>query len=446
MKKIIILLFIILTIFSTNTLADKGSIPLTTGINIYEPYQDALIAWNGSEEILVLSTKLYATEKTKILQILPLPNEPAVKKSSRNVLKRANEFIPQEFFNDSRQLVLRNQDKQTPAAKIKKEVVIGSHDILVVKVLNQDYFTNWVNNYLKDKGESNPQIPESLTKTINNYLNRGYNYFVFDTIEVGPEPKINQAISYHFKSKELYYPLEITKSDCGISEINLLILTDQNLINYNGIEQNRIKDKTSSVNLNYDQVAYISPNIAELFTKDIIDLEAEDKNIKLLNWSIKNNLADLDQDLLVDQNIKKLMENEFVYHGTNYIGFKKDSNYSYQVDKKLETITGEVETRMGSRMYPWQAAAVNGKVLFNAQSQKLLQNFRAEGENVTIKGYSSKQGYIPMRDPIDSMPAMVEIRDVFYVTEIIGWTPYSGIALRSDGELNNKRTYFWLEN
>jgi hypothetical protein len=97
-------------------------------------------------------------------------------------------------------------------------------------------------------------------------------------------------------------------------------------------------------------------------------------------------------------------------------------------------------------MYPWYSSAVNGKVLFNAKTKELLQNFRAEGEDITIKGYSSKQGYITMRDPIDSMPSMVEINDVFYVTEIIGWTPYSGIALRNDGELNNKRTYFWLEN
>jgi hypothetical protein len=100
--------------------------------------------------------------------------------------------------------------------------------------------------------------------------------------------------------------------------------------------------------------------------------------------------------------------------------------------------------RMGSRMYPWLAYSINGKVLFNARTNELLKNFTAK--NISIKGYSSKQGHISMRDPIDKMPVMIEIRDVFYVTEIIDWTPYSGIALSSDGELNNTRTYFWLEN
>ncbi|MGM0500554.1 MAG: DUF2330 domain-containing protein [Bacillota bacterium] len=446
MKKIIMFLLIFLLIFSANTFADRGSIPFIEGIQIFEPSQDALIAWNGEEEILILSTELYASEETKVLQVLPLPAEPEVKKSSRDVLKRANEFLIQGLFNDLRQPVLRSTDNQTPAAEIKEEVVIGSHDILVVKVLNQDYFTNWVNNYLKDKGEDNPKIPEPLKETINNYINRGYNYFVFDTIEVGPEPEINQAISYQFKSKELYYPLEITKSDHGVSEISLLILTDQNLVNYNGIEQSRVKEKTPSVKLSYGQTAYISTNIADLFIKDITDLEKEDKNIKLLNWSIKDDLANFNDDLLVDQKMEELLENKIVYHGTTFIDYKKDEAYPYQVDENLVSIKGQVETRMGSRMYPWYSPAVNGKVLFNAKTKGLLQNFRAEGEDITVKGYSSKQGYITMRDPIDSMPAMVEIRDVFYVTEIIGWTPYSGIALRNDGELNNKRTYFWLEN
>lgn len=49
--------------------------------------------------------------------------------------------------------------------------------------------------------------------------------------------KIFEAISYKFKTDEIYYPLEITKPDHGVSEISLLVLTDQNLINYNGIEK-----------------------------------------------------------------------------------------------------------------------------------------------------------------------------------------------------------------
>ncbi|MFP4020591.1 MAG: DUF2330 domain-containing protein [Halanaerobium sp.] len=456
MKKNIILTFIIAAIFSITASADRGSIPFTAGVDIFEPSQDALIAWNGKEEILILSTELYASEPTKVLQVLPLPSKPTVKKSSRDILRRANEFIFKEAFNELRQPISRSSGPETPAAEIKEEVVIGSHDILVVEVLNQNHFVSWVNDYLKEKGENNPKIPDSLQKTINNYIERDYNYFVFDTIEVGPEPEINQAISYQFKSKNLYYPLEITKSDHGISEISLLILTDQNLVNYKGIEQSRIKEKNDQVNLNYADTAYISSNIINLFTKDnslynednkdSADVTNANKKIKLLNWSIKEDLANFNNDLLVDQKIEKLLENKIVYQGTTYIDCRADQDYPYQVNKNIESISGQVETRMGSRMYPWMAAAVNGKVLFNAKTEALLQNFAAEGKNVTIKGYSSKDGHIKMRDPIDSMPSMVKINDVFYVTEIIGWTPYSGFAFRGEQELSDNRSRFWLEN
>ena len=60
--------------------ADRGSIPwgdwdLQNLPEIYEPAQNAIIAWNGKEEILVLTTDLRSSKPTKVLEVLPLrPN------------------------------------------------------------------------------------------------------------------------------------------------------------------------------------------------------------------------------------------------------------------------------------------------------------------------------------------------------------------------------------
>ncbi|OEG63524.1 hypothetical protein SAMN04515654_1136 [Halanaerobium congolense] len=446
MKKTILLLVVFLLILPTAASADRGSIPYIPEVRIFEPSQDALIAWNGEEEILILSTELYASEATKILQVLPLPAEPEVKKSSRDVLRRANEFVIQKFFDNLRQPVFRSEISKTPAAEIKEEVVIGSHDILVVKVLNQDYFVSWVNNHLEEKGEKTPQISDSLKSTINNYINRGYNYFVFDTIEVSPNPEINEAISYKFKTDELYYPLEITKSDHGVSEISLLVLTNQNLINYGGIAKNRVNEKNPTVELNLFDVEYISSDIHDLFIKKNDDLLTYSSTIQLLNWSIKDDLANFNSDLLVDSKLEGLLKNEVIYQGTTFIDFQAEANYPYPSEKEMESISGVVEMRMGSRMHPWLAPSINGKALFNAHTNRIVNNFDAEGEKITVKGYSSKDGQITMRDPIDKMPVLINISDVFYVTEIVGWTPYTGIAISSDGKLNNERSRFWLKN
>jgi hypothetical protein len=60
--------------------ADMGSIPFVP-VDIGEPNQRGLIAFNGQEEILVLSTDLKASKPTKVLEVIPLPSEPKVSKA-----------------------------------------------------------------------------------------------------------------------------------------------------------------------------------------------------------------------------------------------------------------------------------------------------------------------------------------------------------------------------
>ncbi len=57
-------------------LADRGLVHVEPGVSIYEPGQKAIIAWNGQEEILILSTDVSATGETLVLEIMPLPSNP----------------------------------------------------------------------------------------------------------------------------------------------------------------------------------------------------------------------------------------------------------------------------------------------------------------------------------------------------------------------------------
>jgi len=44
-----------------------------------------MIAWNGKEEILLLTTDLKASEPTRVLEVIPLPSEPLVKKGDTSI-------------------------------------------------------------------------------------------------------------------------------------------------------------------------------------------------------------------------------------------------------------------------------------------------------------------------------------------------------------------------
>ena len=58
--------------------ANRGLVPFMPWVDVFEPQQRALIAWDGYEEILILSTDLYTSETTQVLEIMPLPSEPSV--------------------------------------------------------------------------------------------------------------------------------------------------------------------------------------------------------------------------------------------------------------------------------------------------------------------------------------------------------------------------------
>ena len=80
MKRALYAATIITALALSTAWADRGSIPFKEGVKIFEPNQRALLAWNGEEEILLLSTDLVASESTMVLEVLPLPSEPEVKK------------------------------------------------------------------------------------------------------------------------------------------------------------------------------------------------------------------------------------------------------------------------------------------------------------------------------------------------------------------------------
>jgi hypothetical protein len=77
--------------------ADRRAIPFRPGVTIFEPTQRALMAWNGEEEILVLSTDLRASSATKVLEVMPFPTEPRVKKGDGGEwrLVKAYTSVPQ---------------------------------------------------------------------------------------------------------------------------------------------------------------------------------------------------------------------------------------------------------------------------------------------------------------------------------------------------------------
>jgi len=85
---ITLMLMIIITSFPqwNNVSGDGGFIPFHD-LSVYEPGQKAIIAWDGETEIMVLSVDMYSEFETKVLHMVPFPDEPEVEMGNISIFE-----------------------------------------------------------------------------------------------------------------------------------------------------------------------------------------------------------------------------------------------------------------------------------------------------------------------------------------------------------------------
>jgi hypothetical protein len=286
-------LVLLLAVTCSTAYADRGSIPFRPGIRIFEPKQRAMIAWNGKEEILLLSTDLRASEATEVLEVLPLPSEPKVKKGDVEVFRRATTLINKKL---RRQLKLSRAGVQTrglrggPAGEVTFHEKIGAHDVSVTRVLNEDGFIEWVENYLRSVGVTNPTVPAPMKEVVAEYLKEKFSWFVFDVVSLEEETRTNDAIQYRFATESLFYPLKITRTQEGQTSIDLLVLTPRLLSSFPGIPTERVRLLHAPVTITSMELRSLSEEMDRL-------LGSRD-TMKLRIWQISGKLSSFDRDLI----------------------------------------------------------------------------------------------------------------------------------------------------
>ncbi|MBL7062026.1 MAG: DUF2330 domain-containing protein [Dehalococcoidia bacterium] len=223
---VIVSMFLVILLFPCSAHADKGMIPISD-VSVYGPGQKAIIAWNGEEEILILSTDVYASGDSLVLEILPLPAKP----------KRIEKADVQSFVEIGRLMDLHLPMPPRPKTPVpgipKKEVEIvfhekiGAHDITVVKASDVQGFMNWAEGFLTEQGIGQRLSSPELEEVIGGYVEQKMNFFVFDLIDITLEEKSIEPICYQFNTDSLYYPLVISSLASGWTEISLFLLTPE---------------------------------------------------------------------------------------------------------------------------------------------------------------------------------------------------------------------------
>lgn len=287
-------MFVLLVAFAgIGAYADRGSIPFKPNATIFEPTQRAMIAWNGREEILLLSTDLMASEPTEVLEVIPLPSEPVVTKGDVEVFRRATALINRKLQEQYRLALQKGPAKgaaRSPAGEVTFHQKIGAHDISVTRVLNSQGFIEWVGEYLRSAGVGTPRIAPAMKTVVGEYLREGFSWFVFDVVSLDEKPKTNEAIQYRFATKSLFYPLKITRTAEGQTSVELLVLTTQLLRKFTGIPIEQVR-------LRHDPVSISSKELRSL-SEEMDALLGHQENLKLRIWEIRGRLASFTKDLV----------------------------------------------------------------------------------------------------------------------------------------------------
>jgi len=204
--------------------ADRGMIPVDPEVSVYEPGQKAILAWNGHEEILILSTDVTSSQETLVLEILPLPSKPDVEAASFQSFEEIQSLIWNEglslFMFDSK------NEARSGSVEIVFHEEIGAHNITVVKASDTSELSIWMGDFLENSGFADVVSLGSFEPVVEDYMKRGFRYYVLDLITVSLEERSVDPILYRFNSDFLYYPLVITSPVGGDTEITLFVLTE----------------------------------------------------------------------------------------------------------------------------------------------------------------------------------------------------------------------------
>ncbi|MCX7704572.1 MAG: DUF2330 domain-containing protein, partial [Planctomycetota bacterium] len=205
--------------------ADRGGIPYRPEVQIFEPGQKAVLAFNGEEEILFLSTDLYASDNVKVVELVPFPSKPEVKEGDKGMLKRLEEYLKPFALQKPRRADRTGEARPDGTTEKGIEIVefkkIGAHNITILKVEKEKAFTDWITNKIGEKILKEEALKRKIYDVVNHYIKLGFHYFAFDEVELTKDKQTIEPLEYRFKTPFPYYPLVVSSLMNGNTDITL---------------------------------------------------------------------------------------------------------------------------------------------------------------------------------------------------------------------------------
>jgi Uncharacterized protein conserved in bacteria (DUF2330) len=207
-------------------MADRGVL-LFKDINLEEPAQRAIVAHNGTWELLILQTDVRANKAGRAVEFMPLPANPEVSLASSTCFTNLQAIIDKHkirYTFSAASRGLGGSGERTEGVRIVAEHDLGPHHITVVEIQDPMAFRSWVIDFSRKNSLGIPIVSEKIDKVVADYCERGFNFFVFDVLDVPEGMKSVVPVSYRFKCDHIYYPLKVTNLYGGVGTVEVFFI------------------------------------------------------------------------------------------------------------------------------------------------------------------------------------------------------------------------------
>ncbi len=239
MRKLLVILAVLMVpMMLAPTVAADGGYFSRYSKRIYEPWQKAVIAWNGTHEVMILQVNAeYIPDKEieeireKIVHVIPFPSKPEYHLENEIAYSRGRNLVD-EYWNYEEPYPWWGDGDSAGGngGGIISHEQVGPHDIQVAYITSGEAFLAWTKSYFFKNGLTDLYLPNETVDIVNHYLLNGCPYFVFDIISIEAEDTKVEPLSYKFESDSLFYPLAITSLTGGETNIELVCITPENWI------------------------------------------------------------------------------------------------------------------------------------------------------------------------------------------------------------------------
>ncbi|NQT41448.1 MAG: DUF2330 domain-containing protein [Planctomycetes bacterium] len=286
------LLVLALCLLTPPAQADKGLVPLKPATALFQPNQRAVIAWNGKEELLILSPPGRVSPGTKFVQILPLPARPTISAGNVRVFHTATERINATLSLQGRSPVARPVRTVSYAGpgggvELATHSTIAGHDISLVQVDDPRKFVGWLEEVLRQRAVAEGTVTQALKADLMRYVRDGFRWFLIDVVETDRETAV-EPVKVRFATDRLYYPLRILQPEEGSAPIQLLVLSPR-LIAIPAVPPAKIHLRHEPVKLSSEDLKYLDDDLKDLLGDDPVLLRI---------WEISGRAAAVKRDIV----------------------------------------------------------------------------------------------------------------------------------------------------